>query len=238
VPRQPPGSIFIVALTNGVCGATIHAFPGGFERLIVRTVANRLPARRRGLLEGEAVAEAFCRLQRELEAGETGADDELCALVLPRVSRHLCRRWPRVDPQVIDESVEDALLWHLGHRHAYDEDRASLVTYLTQIARCRLVDRLRRCSRQAAREAIARTSQDIVVELGERPEPVWRRLRLIYKMCHTRHERRCVVALAHGMSFADVASALKIEDLSRTEQRRMVKRIKDRVRARVRRAAG
>jgi hypothetical protein len=177
----------------------------------------------------------------EQEVQVMGADTAL----LGSVEGWLARRFPRVDPHLVSEAADDALLDHLRHPERRYPSAAALAARLQQYARFRLLHALSHEAAQArlvgrtaptgpdtlrvvcGREALAEAfSVPAAVRQGSTPAELWVLELLLLKVAST-----------------DAAAwPLGVQDRPWPERKAAVRAAKDRIRSRylyaVARAAG
>jgi RNA polymerase sigma-70 factor (ECF subfamily) len=95
----------------------------------------------------------FATLMQAAQAGDQASYAQLLEEIAPRVRRLIRRRRGGMNPDAIEDLVQDVLLSVHSVRSTYDPDRPFL-PWLLAIARNRLVDSARRYARRAAREVL------------------------------------------------------------------------------------
>jgi DNA-directed RNA polymerase specialized sigma24 family protein len=78
-----------------------------------------------------------------LLAGDTSIRDEQARLLLPDIRNVLAARYRQIDPSLIADAAEDAVLKYLRNPSAFNPSRGSLKAFVTRIALTRLIDVLR-----------------------------------------------------------------------------------------------
>jgi RNA polymerase sigma-70 factor (ECF subfamily) len=180
--------------------------------------------------------DTFLAHHRAVLRGDTKARETLSADLLSRVYRTLIRRMPATDPTLINDAVEDAILAYLENPNVYDPARSRLDTFITMAAAHRALNALRSQKRRIAAEERFGTS------LITTPTPnhvVARESRIgdqIRRVVVNRSEHEFLLARNAGVRRTqDLASVLGVMHLPVSEQRRVVKRLTERLRARLRR---
>ncbi|HEX5502911.1 MAG TPA: sigma factor [Thermomicrobiales bacterium] len=197
-------------------------------------------------------AEEGRALHARLLAGDPVAPADLAAAYLDHLARWLLARNPLVrDPHFHDEAAEDALLNLIKHPGSYDPARLGLTAYLHMSARGDLLNLLSKERRHRARRAdLAAVELSPVVgkELWDTAnDPA----RIVERQADAAAppgptlpdltaEEEAVLALMrdrerHNDAYARV---LGLADRPIAEQRREVKRVKDRLNKRLERARG
>lgn len=180
-------------------------------------------------------------LHDRLRRRDPGAADELAQTYLGPLARGMIRSFPRVDPHLCEQAAEDAILGLIGRPASYDPARGELGAYLRMSACGDLLNTLKRQrhrsrARRAAQCALmphvpqdGRDERDAVrTLLAELPSLVG---------AFTREDMDVLALLARGeRSTREFAVILGALHLSEGEQRREVKRVKDRIKRRLQRA--
>jgi DNA-directed RNA polymerase specialized sigma24 family protein len=156
--------------------------------LAVLPVVDDLDARHRAVLRGDAAAR-----------------DALCRQVVPDLRRRLSRAFPRVDPDVVETAVHDAVLKYLQKPDAYDPSRGSLLGWLFVAAHHAVIDLERRAAPRRRHEAqwgldlagLAGPADDPDAEQRKSDWLLWYRMEL-YSACRTDAERLFVAARLAG----------------------------------------
>ncbi len=185
-------------------------------------------------------AEQGLDVHRRLCAGSRTATAELCAAYLPYLLAWLERVEPRADPHLRTQAAEDALLKLAQVPWSYRPERGGLATYLRMSARCDLSNAERserRHHRLRISLAIVEDSPQAGKYLGREDaapiEPIPALQGLDEK------ERRVLELIAEGERRTEAfAAVLELSNLSPAEQFGEVKRAKDRIKKRARRAGG
>jgi hypothetical protein len=193
-------------------------------------------------------AEGWAYHLRLLDADPV-APAELCNAYLQPLLAWLGRLYPRVDGHLVEEGVYRALVSYAQRPEGYD-GRIDLAAYLRMAARCDLFNLLREEGRHHRRRVPWK-----VVELdgqggnfqGREEEPAdrfereeedaaWQEFLRSVQEDWTATERRTLELMRAGeRSTAVFATALGCDGLPPAEQEREVKRVKDRILARLKR---
>lgn len=196
-----------------------------------------------------AAEEIFDRLL----AGDPTAPAELAELCLDRLTEWLIRHNPRVESELCETAAEDAILALIKRPRAYEPERQTLEVYLRVSAKGDLKNLLQREWRHRSRRAslegvelspsagkylgredddparIVELREEIAARVAARPPAAALGL--------TAEEERVLSLMRSGeRRTAAYAAALGIGRLPVTEQRREVKRMKDRLTKRLERA--
>lgn len=170
------------------------------------------------------------RLHAAVKDGKTGARDEIASWALPRVTEILQPEFRHIDSAAVEQAAEEAILRYLVRPAIWQPSKAGLLTFVVQIARNRLLTRLRSMSRYDRAERAFAAAQPASTS----PVSDWDRQLLLAsvrkELAGTRAEQRFLDLLVVGERRAAVyAEALGIADRPITEQRQAVKRVRDRL---------
>lgn len=166
---------------------------------------------------------------------------EFVALTLRPLAEGLSRWWRNTDPDTVESAAADALLAFARRPSAYDPTRSPLPAYLRRIARCRLINLLN----SEGRHQSGRISwESVELHVADRNEPVDDDL--------PSFDTPALRAVVAGFSDAErgvfdlmvggerdtpiFAAAMGLTDLPADQQEAEVKRAKDRIKARLKRA--
>lgn len=100
------------------------------------------------------------RLHERVCDGDEKARDSIAKLLLDICLRSLRTRWPRVDPEMAADSVENAVMSYLSNPGSIDLERGQLVAIVALASRRNVIDQLRSESARKKRETA--WSQEIV----------------------------------------------------------------------------
>jgi hypothetical protein len=199
---------------------------------------------------GEPAAEEI--FERLLD-GDPTAPVDLAELYLDRLTDWLIARNRRVEPESCATAAEDAILALIKRPRAYEPERQTLEVYLRVSAKGDLKNLLQREGRHRSRRAslesvelspaagkylgredddparIVVLREEVAARVAARPPAA--------KLELTAEEERVLSLMRAGERRTGIyAAALGIEHLPIAEQRREVKRVKDRLNRRVERA--
>lgn len=189
-------------------------------------------------------------LHRRLCNGDRVASEELIGLLLPSLTRRLTRQFPLTDEQMIFDGLVDTLLDYCAQPSRFDEQRGvPLDRFLSKAAWRNIANSLRGEKRRKVREEKASIAYgDPLVELDptagnllQKEEAARRRRQevVVMQMLPDLQDREIWTLRIQGErrteAFADI---LGIAHLPAAEQRREVKRAKDRIDKVVRRHKG
>lgn len=188
----------------------------------------------------EMAAELFARLV----AGDPLAPSELAATFLDPLIAHLSFKWPKVDDHLRLSAAEEALISLFKNPAKFKPELRTLLGYLQMAAE----GDLKNLSQREKRHHRDRTSWDSVeldqparnedCEVADSELPSFDHPTLAAAIRNfTEAERRAFELMRAGeRSTAAFATALGIADLAATEQASEVKRVKDRIKLRLKRA--
>lgn len=193
------------------------------------------------------------RIHARLLDGDPTASLDLWEACATPLFRRLHRRWPNTAPEMCEDAVLDALFSYLRAPHAYEPARGSLTGLLALIAHRDLQNAVEREERQRPRGTRSLESveldmegrKSVLVEVVADPQSDPDRwldeidpalLERITAAIPDERDREVLDLIVSGERSTQVfARSLGLESLPPDEQRRLVKRVKDRVLARVRR---
>ena len=199
--------------------------------------------------------EALALLQRLVE-GDPPAPSDMAGAYLEPLARWLARANPQVDASECDTAAEDAILWLIKHPASYDPAGMSLEAYLRMAARRDLQNVRRAEGRHASRRAdwgavelsraVGKHTMDAdadparIVELQEMVEEIVRkqpRLPPVALAGLSPGEAQALGLVQCGERRTELyAVALGISHLPPDQQQAEVKRVKDRLKVRLKRA--
>lgn len=173
-------------------------------------------------------------LHRRLIAGMPGARDELARSLLTLVRpRFRGRRWS-VDPDVVEECIEDAVLGYLNAPETYDSRRASLDRFVAFVAKNKLIDHVRQAGRRLRHEVPAGGKLPDVADRNDQAPRIWHRLRAVLTAARTKGERAFLGARLRGERRAEaLGKILGIDHLPICVQRTEIHRTWMRLRLRI-----
>jgi DNA-directed RNA polymerase specialized sigma24 family protein len=178
--------------------------------------------------------------------GEATTADVVARLALPRIRASLRREWPDAPSAMIEEAVEDAILWYLANPTRYDPGRSGLHTFLHLVARRKMTHAVRSERRRLAHEVPMGLS--LPEAAPGYPTPTWRPgadrqddransahdLTSILALALSDAEREFVLARATGAPTSTLATIIGAGH-SPDEQRQAVHRMMARLRQRAKR---
>jgi RNA polymerase sigma factor (sigma-70 family) len=187
---------------------------------------------------------------RRLCDGDHTASDELAAFLLSPLFEGMSRQFPRADEQMLYEAVADALLEYCARPQRFDEERGvPLVSFLLLTSRRNVLNLLRGEKRRKVREERA-AQMDITpnVELDplagnllqqEEKVQAQQQEEEFMRLLQDPQDRQILALRLRGerrtKTFAEI---LGISHLPIEDQRRQVKRAKDRIDKILRRNGG
>jgi DNA-directed RNA polymerase specialized sigma24 family protein len=204
---------------------------------------------------GWPAPERALAIHARLAAGEPVAPSDLAHAFLDPLAVSLARSNPGLDPHLCDEAAEDAILALIKNPRSYDPERAALDVYLRMSARGDLRNILEREKRHRARsfpidpvalpaaprnQTLEHADPAAVVVLAE--ELARRAAALEAEAAPaglTPAEMQVLTMMRQGeRATTAFARALGVDHLPSAEQRREVKRAKDRITKRLKRSRG
>jgi RNA polymerase sigma factor (sigma-70 family) len=184
-------------------------------------------------------------LHERLRAGDAVAPADLVAAYLPLVCRRLRELFPGVrDDMLLQDAACDALLGYAQSPARHDPTKLPLFDYLVMAARGDLLNALERVRGRHAREiALTDVAESVLARndsregegttaLERQEEAAWRHqfLERVWETVTDPRDRAVVRLLWDGeRKTAAYAAVLGIQDRPRSEQERIVKRSKDRL---------
>ena len=182
---------------------------------------------------GHEQAGDLAALHESLVSGDLEARNRAAAILLNIVVVRLSRRQPHLDPHLIHEAVEDAILNYLNDPRRYDPTRAALITFICMVAFRNVIDLLRKSTTRRRYENEVASLTSTIVN-GRQDERSLVRLKSLYsQLARTDAERRFVTARANGERRIEVlALILDPGALMPDVQRINVKRMMDKLRIR------
>ena len=189
-------------------------------------------------------------LHRRLLAGDPTASSHFAMAYFPSLVQWLCEHNRHVDPEWCQEAAGQTVLDFIKRPEKFDPARGDLDSYLHHAAQCDLKNVLRKERRHRHRDLESvELSPDGGKYLGMDDDPAFP-LELAEAAAATAvpaevldglsdAERLALELLRHGeRRTAEFAAVLNFEHLPPDEQRREVKRVKDRLIKRLQRAGG
>jgi DNA-directed RNA polymerase specialized sigma24 family protein len=147
---------------------------------------------------------------------------------------------PSIDPEVINDSVEDAVVRYLRQPHLFDGSRSRLDTFISMIATHNALNildaqgRRRQAEGRAAAEATATAPETVLPQRGWDKGKV-PAIRSFMRGLEPRERQFLAARLAGERRTSELARTLGLSHLSVTDQRQAVKRENDKLRVRLRR---
>lgn len=189
-------------------------------------------------------AEQAAELFAQLTASDPCATSDLAAAYIDPLIAHLCANNPYVDDHLCQEAAEQALVSLFKNPAQFKSDRGELAMYLKMSARKDLLNLLAREAKHHKNrtgldsvelDAAARNNDD---EDEDPDRPTFKHPALIDVIRDFSEEERIVFEfMRDGERCTEAfAAALGWEDLPRDEQSDRIKRVKDRIKQRLKRA--
>ncbi len=180
-------------------------------------------------------------IHRRLRDGDRMASDELAELVLDHLVEWVARRYPHTDEQIIWDGVSEAFLDYCARPHQFDERHGVPLDRFLHMASWRNVANTLRNNRrrQAHEEKVARTSATLPVELDpvvenllqqEESAQLQQQEEDFMDLLQDPKDRQILALRLQGERRTEAfAAILGISHLPVEDQRRQVKRAKDRI---------
>lgn len=165
--------------------------------------------------------------------------DRILGEVLRALNRALRRHFPRAPEDLVMTAAEDAILEHLANPVSFDRARGvPIEKFLRLPARRNLINLLRNEERRRFREReysrLRETATyDSAADVLERRENVRMLRRAVMQVSHPSERDALRRWLVGEHATHEIANALQVSSLAVAEQRRVTKRLKDRVLKRV-----
>jgi hypothetical protein len=200
-------------------------------------------------------ADRAIELHARLSASDPVAPSDLAVAFLDVLAAWVTRTNPRVDLHLCDQAAEDAILSLIKNPRSYNPERGSLDAYLRMSATGDLRNLLDREKHHRSRlqslgpvelpgdvrnQVWEEGDPAVIVELAEElKERAVARQPVMAGGVLTQEDTRVLTLMQQGeRKTAEFALALGISDLPPDQQRREVKRAKDRLKQRLKRARG
>ena len=185
------------------------------------------------------------------------ASEELARQYLPPVHRHVeaCARSRGVyDDALINDAVTESVLNYIRHPSKFDPTKSSLIGYLKRAAERDLINVVAKDRRQRRGEQLTedveftilhgnkpiemeQISRDAETEMLERLDPAQSTTDRLSGVMQTAQDKQLLELMISGeRNTVAFAIVLGITDLSQSEQRKMVKKHKDRLKKQLQRS--
>ncbi len=184
-------------------------------------------------------------VHQRLLHGDPTAPSEVMIAYLEPLTRRLRQRFPEVkDETIIQDAVTDALFQYAQSPGRFNPAKSSLASYLTMAARGDLLNALARERKRSARQgpletvaeaALARNTLEESKDSGDSMAASPSMQVILQEVSDPVDRELLEMILAGERKTAPYARALGIADRSETEQRKIVKRHKDRLKKRLQR---
>jgi hypothetical protein len=188
--------------------------------------------------------EVLVNLHDELLAGNFPAREEAAEILLPLLQCELSCRYDHVDPDILHDAVVDSIIHYLEHPALFDPAKGlALHSFVYREARQRLCNLVSSADHRKKRECRWAAEQALPEEqaltgngpLAEERRPKALPAQLI-QAAQTEEEQQCLrLMLAGDRDLCAFAKALGVTGADPAWQRHAVKRVKDRLKARLRR---
>lgn len=176
-------------------------------------------------------------------AGDPTAGTAFLVVAMPPLVRHLSAGWPAADPHAVESAAADALLWLVKNPGRYDPGRSPLPAFLLLVARRRLSNLLAAERRHRAGKIPWDDVEHALVggnegEGDDAPSFGHPGLQAVIAALSETDRRLFDLMRGGERGTAAFAAVLGVADRPADEREREVKRAKDRIKARLKRAAG
>lgn len=193
--------------------------------------------------DGSAESETLVILHQELASGKSSTADDLAGRLLFRLISPLLRQYSAADPDVIWDSVTETILNYLRDPGMFDPSHGTpLDVFLSHCARRNITDKLRSEARRRKRETnFYCLFENNFVELGDSAANIEMETEIDFARdlgtaLKSPLDRKIFELCVNGERSTEVfADVLGVSELPIEEQRRAVKRAKDRILKMVRR---
>ena len=172
-------------------------------------------------------------LHGRMVAHDALAPADVYQLIMPALVQTLRHDLPCLDHEAHDGAT-DAILSYMQDPAAYVPDRGRLSTFLMQIAKRRVIDRIRsrtadeRRGREYSNVVELRASApNEVMEVEAETDQIWRRI--VIEVPEERDRRALRLILDGESSTEALAQALELEPAPPAERRHLVKQHRDRL---------
>jgi RNA polymerase sigma-70 factor (ECF subfamily) len=193
---------------------------------------------------------SLCMLHERLLRGDPAATADFASAVLHPLIRRLGQVYPRVGQDLINQAAGETILGLIKKPASFDPHRASLEAYLMMAARGDLLNLLRKETRHRHRSLESvELSSDAGKYLGREDDPAQKllvaeaeaslqdRIPAEVREGLTREEEAVLNLILHNeRRTSEFVKGMGISHLSLDEQRRLVKRAKDRLKKMLERA--
>jgi RNA polymerase sigma-70 factor (ECF subfamily) len=181
------------------------------------------------------IDEEWCRaIHQRLLSGDPTATAELAETVGSVVFEKLQRKYPRQDPEMVRDAAWDAVRGYMGQPAKFDPSKRGLVGYLVMAAERDLLNALAKARRR--RENLVDLVELVDVGGKKGQEQIEARMDAdrirpeLERLFTDRADRAALEMMLEGeRSTAAFVEVLGLGDLRPEDQRREVKRCKDRV---------
>jgi hypothetical protein len=196
------------------------------------------------------MAGRLAALHTQLSGGVLSAREEVAGLLVPVLQRQFHSRFAHIDAEIVHDAVVEAIMAYLDEPALFDRTKGLTVRAFVyrnahqklcnniHSAQCRRTRESRWASEQKVQDALA--LQHSLAEIGAQPElyPLETLQAIASRAAKNGEERQCLSLLLHGETDSCAyAKALGVSGANCVWQRQAVKRVTDRLKARLRRMA-
>ncbi|HYP25165.1 MAG TPA: hypothetical protein VE262_00480 [Blastocatellia bacterium] len=181
--------------------------------------------------------------QRLLPGSSLTVTSEIAELFLPKLIKSLASEFKDVgDPHLVDMASADALMYYFEHPAKFDPSRSGLFTYLRLLARSRLLNSLGQQKDSEARKKVVELDDPETVDgVAAQTEPDAESALISLDMQETVMRqvgkfitdpvdlKVAALMIASVRDTSEYAAIMGIMDTPVAEQRKLVKRAKDRI---------
>jgi hypothetical protein len=186
-------------------------------------------------------------LHLRLAAGKRYASADVCLAYQGPLVAWLKLKLPWAEADLVESAAHDALFQYVRHHGAYCPQQSDLGAYLRMLARCDLLNHLRRekiplafveLGEEAGNLCGREEEPGLLLERQEEVAGLWQLVASIRATCEPR-ERAVLDLLLEGERRTHAYSVvLGVEDQPLADQELAVKRVKDRIKKRLERGGG
>lgn len=182
--------------------------------------------------------QALLVLHGRVLLGHAEARDAIARILFARGRRIVRLKIHQVDRDVIDQAVIDAVMWYLAHPGRYDRSRSNLLSFISHSAMQNVIDHVRRERSRIRYEDTAGRAAEIVLSPEDPliPSEWVDKRRLLLKAARSLEDGHFIAAWLDGARTSILANIIHASQLTPDDQKKVVNRVKERIRLRLKRA--